>query len=95
MSENLNVGEFTPQEEIEARLEAFRQRMIAQGISFAVILQNVDLFYFTGTIQKGVLIVPADGPPFFFVEKVIRIGRKWSHPLILYLSSETRMSKRF
>ena len=29
----------------------------------------MDLFYFTGTLQKGVLIVPVDQPPLFFVEK--------------------------
>jgi Xaa-Pro dipeptidase len=69
MYKSLNICDFTSREEIETRLEGFRKRMAEGGISFAVILQNVDLFYFTGTIQKGVLIVPVDQPPFFFVEK--------------------------
>lgn len=69
MYKSLNICDFTPKEEIEARLEGFRKRMAAEGISFAVILQNVDLFYFTGTLQKGVLIVPVDGPPLFFIER--------------------------
>ena len=69
MLRSLNTCDFTPKEEIEARLDAFRNKMADEGISFAVILQNVDLFYFTGTLQKGVLVVPVDGPPLFFVEK--------------------------
>jgi Xaa-Pro dipeptidase len=69
MYKSLNICDFTPKEEIEARLEGLRKRMALEDISFAVILQNVDLFYFTGTIQKGVLIVPMDQPPLFFVEK--------------------------
>ena len=69
MYKSLNICDFTPKEEIEARLEGFRKGMALAGINFAVILQNVDLFYFTGTVQKGVLIVPVDGPPLFFVEK--------------------------
>lgn len=71
MYKSLNICDFTPKEEIEGRLEVFRKRMALEGIGFAVILQNVDLFYFTGTVQKGVLIVPADQPPLFFVEKSI------------------------
>jgi Xaa-Pro dipeptidase len=69
MYKSLNICDFTPKEEIEARLEGLRKRMALEGISFAVILQNVDLFYFTGTIQKGALIVPTDQRPLFFVEK--------------------------
>jgi Xaa-Pro dipeptidase len=69
MYKSLNICDLTPKEEIEARLEGLRKRLAHEGISFAVILQNVDLFYFTGTLQKGVLIVPVDGPPLLFVEK--------------------------
>jgi Xaa-Pro dipeptidase len=69
MYKSLNICDLTPKEEIETRLESLRKKMAREGISFAVILQNVDLFYFTGTLQKGILIVPIDQPPFFFVEK--------------------------
>ena len=69
MYKSLNICDFTPKEEIEERLEGLRKRMAVEGIGFAVILQNVDLFYFTGTLQKGVLVVPVDTPPLFFVER--------------------------
>jgi len=69
MTKSLDVRDFTPREEIERRLGALQSRMADRGIGFAVILQSVDLFYFTGTLQKGMLFVPVDGPPIFFVEK--------------------------
>lgn len=69
MYKNLNNCDLTPREEIRARVEGLKKRMAQLGISYAVILQNVDLFYFTGTLQKGVLIVLSDNEPLFFVER--------------------------
>ncbi len=66
---SLNACDLTPKEEIENRLNQFRQRLADEGISYAVIVQNVDLFYFTGTLQKGVLVVSPGEAPLFFVEK--------------------------
>lgn len=69
MLKSLNVAELTPKEEVQARIDKLKERMEKQGIALAIILQNVDLFYFTGTLQKGVLAVSADRDPVFFVEK--------------------------
>ena len=69
MLKSLNVAELTPKEEVQARINKLKERMERQGIALAIILQNVDLFYFTGTLQKGVLAVSADRDPVFFVEK--------------------------
>jgi len=67
----MSVGEFTPKYEIENRIERFQRKMEENNIAFSIILQNVDLFYFTGTLQKGVLVIPLDGDPMFFVEKTL------------------------
>jgi Xaa-Pro aminopeptidase len=40
-----------------------------------VVLQNVDLFYLTGTVQDGVLWFPKDGEPVFAVRKSIERAR--------------------
>jgi len=69
MLKSLNVAELTPKEEIQGRIDKLKKRMEKQGIDLAIILQNVDLFYFTGTLQKGVLAVSAERDPVFFVEK--------------------------
>jgi len=69
MLKSLNLCEFTPKEEIENRIVELKKRMAEHGFSFAVIIQNVDLFYFTGSMQNGILVVPFDGEPVFFVLK--------------------------
>ena len=58
-----------PKEEVVSRIERFKKRMEEEDFSLSIILQNVDLFYFTGTMQKSILVIPADGEPLFFVEK--------------------------
>ena len=45
--------------------------MTGLGIDFALIVQNVDRFYLSGTMQKGILVVPTDSEPIIFVEKGI------------------------
>lgn len=63
--------ELTPKEEVLRRLERLKRSMAKAGLDFCIILQNVDMFYFTGTIQKGVLVISVDHDPVFFVEKSI------------------------
>ncbi|RLA84597.1 MAG: aminopeptidase P family protein [Deltaproteobacteria bacterium] len=46
-----------PQEEIRRRIERLRKRMEENDVEGALIFQNVDLFYFTGTMQEGVLFL--------------------------------------
>ena len=51
----------TPPMEIESRIRQLQRRMVEQGFDLALIIQNVDLFYFSGTIQKGYLLVKKGG----------------------------------
>ena len=60
----------TPKEEISTRLAALRARLAQAGIDAAIVVQNADLFYFAGSIQQGILVVPAEGDPVYFVRKV-------------------------
>lgn len=60
----------TPKEEISARLSALQGMLAGEGLDAALIVQNADLFYLTGSIQQGILIVPSDGDPVYFVRKV-------------------------
>ncbi len=69
MLKSINLCEFTPKEEIEDRIARLKRKMSESGISFAVIIQNVDLFYFTGSLQNGILFVTIDEKPIFFVMK--------------------------
>ncbi len=56
------VGVFEPasKDELLGKIENLRQLMENAGIDYALIIQNVDCFYFSGTMQKGMLVIPLD-----------------------------------
>jgi len=60
---------FTPSTEIDARIAKLQERLQKEGVDGALILQNTDLFYFSGTIQQAHLYVPAHGRPLLMVRK--------------------------
>lgn len=59
----------TPRSELQSRIEKLQNLMQQQGLDAVLMLQNADLFYFTGTIQQGILYVPASGEPLYLVRK--------------------------
>ncbi len=66
-----------PQDEwLNRRLKL--QRKLAKGVFEACLIsQNVGLYYFTGSMQTGYLIVPADGEPTYYVRRsLIRAKRE-------------------
>lgn len=60
---------YTPKSELERRVAKLQDKLRQQDIDGAVIIQNADLFYFTGTIQRSHLFVPAAGKPVLMVKK--------------------------
>ena len=60
-----------PLSELEGRFARFRAKMNRDepGWEMAAIFGRVNLYYFTGTIQDGVLLIPADGDPVFWVRR--------------------------
>lgn len=61
--------ERVPKEEIDVRIGLFQALLKEQGLDGALIFQNVDILYFTGTIQRSILFVPEQGPPVLMVTK--------------------------
>jgi Xaa-Pro aminopeptidase len=63
--------ERVPLDELEGRLGRFRARMEkdSPGWEMAAIFGRINLYYLTGTIQDGVLIIPSDGDPVFWVRR--------------------------
>ena len=59
----------TPAAELEYRCKKLQEQMITDSLDAVIIVQNADLFYFTGTVQSGNLYVPASGQPLFMVRK--------------------------
>ena len=68
----------TPKKEIFNRIENLQKSMKKSGFGAALIYQNVDIFYYTGTLQNGALYVPVNGKPLFMVIKNIDRAKKES-----------------
>ncbi|HDT11803.1 MAG TPA: hypothetical protein ENN58_03600, partial [bacterium] len=56
-------------EELENRLERFKNYLSKLEIETAVLTSNPDLYYFTGSVQKGTLVVQVNGETIYFVRK--------------------------
>ncbi|MBW2689770.1 MAG: aminopeptidase P family protein [Deltaproteobacteria bacterium] len=59
----------TPTTELKNRIEKLQKEMAVHSLDAVLMLQNADLFYFTGSIQQGVLYVPIEGEALYLVRK--------------------------
>jgi len=55
----------------EDRIQRFSHSLSRENIDLAVVMQNVDLYYFTGTLVQGLLLVDAHGGHRFCVQKPV------------------------
>jgi Xaa-Pro dipeptidase len=70
--------QLTPPEEIKDRIERLQSYLKKEKVESCLILQNVDLFYFSGTIQRSYLFIPAEGDPLLMVQKDFDRAKKES-----------------
>ena len=68
----------TPREELQRRAGALQRHLQSLHLDAALINQNIDLFYFTGSMQSGMLIVPAAGEVVYAVRRVFARARRES-----------------
>jgi Xaa-Pro aminopeptidase len=61
--------ELTPQSELENRTRRFQSFLTEKNVDGALICQNADLFYFSGTVQRSFLFIPCDGDPLLMTQK--------------------------
>src|SRR5215471_3803815 len=62
----MELTEYVPREDLERRWAKVRRFMDCDSL---VVLQNVDQYYLTGTVQTGVLWFPREGEPMLAVRK--------------------------
>lgn len=61
-----------PKDELLMRVSNFKKLLESKNIDYALIFYNVNLFYFTNSIQRGcLLITDDDAKPYYFVQKHI------------------------
>lgn len=82
----------TPRAELEQRIRRLQDHLQEHQIDAALILQRVDLFYFSGTFQQGALYIPADGGPILMVNRITARARAESFiDTIVHLASPKRI----
>ncbi len=59
----------TPKSELETRVSRLKKEMLMANLDAVLILQQADKFYFSGTVQNGIVFIPIDGKPIFMVRK--------------------------
>ncbi|MCK9390472.1 MAG: Xaa-Pro peptidase family protein [Syntrophales bacterium] len=59
----------TPGYELQVRLDKLQTYMAAADVDGALIVENTDLFYFSGALQHSCLFVPREGSPLYFVRR--------------------------
>ncbi len=67
-----------PKTELQLRIDRLRGRMVQAGLAGALLLQRVDLYYFSGTGQDGYLFIPAGsgcGEPVLAIRKDLERAR--------------------
>jgi Xaa-Pro dipeptidase len=64
-----------PAAEVAGRLASLQAGVSGRGLEAALIVQNADLYYFSGTVQRSFLYVPAAGEATLFVRKLAERAR--------------------
>ena len=64
-----------PKSEAADRLRRIQAWMQQGSVDAVFALQNADLFYFSGTVQVGLLCLPISGEPVFLIQKSLTRGR--------------------
>jgi len=56
-------------EEVRARVRRLQARLGEDGLRGALLVQNVDRYYFSGSMQGGYVVVPEEGDPLILVRR--------------------------
>ena len=68
--------DLVPAEEIFSRISRLQKELADKGMDGAVITDGVNMFYFTGTMQNGMVFVPAEGEAVFLVRRNLERAMK-------------------
>jgi Xaa-Pro aminopeptidase len=70
MAEALPLSyDLVPSQEIESRVSRLQRALRKHGLDGAMILDRINMFHYAGTMQSGVLFVPAGRSPVFFIRR--------------------------
>lgn len=71
----MNAAPIFKSDVLKARIQRLQEKMQGLGIAGALIRQNADLYYFSGTTQEAYLFVPMSGLPLLMVRRNLARAR--------------------
>ena len=69
-------GPVVPRSEIDRRIGRLRASLGARPLQAVLALQRVEVLYFAGTPQDGILWIPREGEPAFLVRRDLERARR-------------------
>jgi Xaa-Pro aminopeptidase len=88
------ILQLTPLEELRRRIQNLQFRLQQESLDGALLTENMDLFYFAGSMQQGFLFVPVDKEPLYMVKRNYNRAREESNwENILPLSNLKQLSE--
>lgn len=73
-----DILSLVPEKEIENRVMLLQAELDACNLSGCLILNNINIFYYSGTMQNGMIFVPVSGDPVFFIRRSFERAKKES-----------------
>lgn len=68
--------DLVPPGEIASRIARLQRELAEKDLDGAFIPDSINMFYYSGTMQQGVLFVPGAGEPLFFVRRSLERAEK-------------------
>lgn len=65
----MDIKKDISEEVVQERIAKLQEAMRASAVDGFLLTQNIDLYYYTGSMQNGYAFVPSHGGPVFFVKR--------------------------
>lgn len=65
-----------PAVELKERVAKLQKELIKTGLDGVLLTNNVDIYYYSGTMQNSIVFIPAENEPVLFVKKSIDRARR-------------------
>lgn len=81
------MNQFPAPDEWRKRTERLQELLRQHGLQGCLITQNVGIYYYTGSMQLGYLLIPSEGEPAFYVRRSLARAQRESQVRVVELGS--------
>ncbi|GLX66394.1 M24 family metallopeptidase [Paenibacillus glycanilyticus] len=71
----MDIKKDIAEEVVKDRIHKLQESMRAANVDGFLLTQNIDLYYYTGSMQNGYAFIPSHGEPVFFVKRSLERAR--------------------